>query len=102
MVCRENGKDITRSSRNLWEVHARTFFVKQNNREFNAVAAPDMKLEQTIQRSKESVEGISGQRRQVAYVSQIMCHEILAIRNSFRQLINAEVGYCGTVIHHES
>ena len=45
------------------------FVVKQNNREFNAVA-PDMKLEQTIQRSKKRVKGIIGQTRQVAYVSQ--------------------------------
>ena len=79
------------------------FVVKQNNREFNAVA-PDMKLEQTIQRSKISVKGIIGQTRQVAYVSQweIVYYEILAISNSFRQLINAEVGCRGTVIHHES
>ena len=81
----------------------RHFVVKQNNRVFNAVA-PDMKLEQTIQRSKKSVKGIIGQTIQVAYVSQweIVYHEILAISNSFRQLINAKVGYCGTVIHHKS
>ena len=30
-----------------------------------------------------------------------MYNEILAISNSFRQLINAEVGYRETVIHHE-
>ena len=79
------------------------FFVKQNNKEFNAVV-PDMKLEQTIQRSKKSVKGIIGQTRQVAYISlwETVYHEILAISNSFRQLINAEVGYRGTVIHHES
>ena len=77
--------------------------VKQNNREFNTVA-PDMKLEQTIQRSKKSVKGIIGQTRQVAYISQleIVYHEILAISNSFRQLINPEVGYRGTGTHHES
>ena len=79
------------------------FVVKQNNREFNAVA-PDMKLEQTIQGSKKSVKGIIGQTRQVAYISQweIVYHEILGISNSFRQLISAEVGYRGTVIHHVS
>ena len=43
--------------------------VKQNNGVFNAVAQ-DMKLEQTIQRSKKSVKGIIGQTRQVVYVSQ--------------------------------
>ena len=78
------------------------FVVKQNNREPYAVA-PDMKLEQTMQTSKKSVKGIIGQTRQVAYVSQweILYHEILAISNSFRQLINAKEGYRGTVIHHE-
>ena len=45
------------------------FVVKQNNREFNDVA-PDMTLEQTIQRSKKNVKGIINQTRQVAYVSQ--------------------------------
>ena len=72
------------------------FVVKQNNREFNAVA-PDMTLEQTIQRSKKSVKGIINQTRQVAYVSQweIVYHD------SFRQLINVEADYRGTVIHHE-
>ena len=79
------------------------FVVKQNNREFNAVA-PDMKLEQTIQRSKTSVKGTIGQTRQVAYISQweVVYHEIFAISNPFQQLISAEVGYCRTVIHHES
>ena len=33
------------------------FVVKQNNGEFNAVA-PDMKLEQTIQKSDKSLKGI--------------------------------------------
>ena len=76
------------------------FVVKQSNREFNAVA-PDMKLEQTIQRSKKSVKGIIGQTRQVAYVSQweIVYHEIIAVSNSFRQFINAEVGCRGTVMY---
>ena len=76
--------------------------VKQNNGVFNAVA-PDMQLEQTIQRSKKSVKEIIGQTRQVAYVSQseIVYHEILAISNSFQQLINAKVGHRETVIHHE-
>ena len=72
------------------------FVVKQNNREFNDVA-PDMKLEQTIQRKKKNVKGIINQTRQVAYVSQweIVYHD------SFWQLINAEAGYRGTVTHHE-
>ena len=38
------------------------FVVKQNNRQFNAVV-PDMKPEQTIQRSKKSVKEITGQTR---------------------------------------
>ena len=78
------------------------FVVKPNSGEFNAVT-PDMKLEQTTQRSKKSVRGIVGQTRQIAYVSQweIVYHEFLAISNSFQQLINAKVGYRETVIHHE-
>ena len=103
LVCGEFGKlpqDHPEIYEKLMQGH---FVLKQNNREFNAVA-PDMKLEQTIQRSKKSVKGIIGQIRQVAYVSQweIVNHKILAIRNSCRQLINAEVGYLGTVIHRES
>ena len=68
------------------------FVVRQNNGEFNAVA-PDMKLEQTIQISKKSVKGIIGQTRQLAYVSQweIVYDEILAISNSFQQLLYAKV-----------
>ena len=43
--------------------------------------SPDMRLEQTIQRSKKSPGGIIGQTRKEAYISEweLVYHETLAI-----------------------
>ena len=56
--------------------------VKSNPGYFKAVA-PDMKLEQTIQRSQKSFGGIIGQTKQVGYVTECgpIYHEVLAISN---------------------
>ena len=56
------------------------FFVKTGHGHFNAVA-PDMKLEQTIQRSKKGAGGVVGQTTHKAFVTELeLCyHEVLAI-----------------------
>ena len=54
------------------------FVVKQRNGSFSAVAV-DMRLEQRIQRSQKSTGDITGQTRQLEYVTkwEIVYHEIL-------------------------
>ena len=78
------------------------FVVKTNPGRFNAVA-PDMKLEQTIQRSKKSSSGIIGQTRQVDYVSEweVVYHEVLSISNAFRNLTMSNIGSRECELHHE-
>lgn len=78
------------------------FVVKEKNGQFNAVA-PDMKLEQTIQRSQKSSKGIIGQTRRSEYVTewQLIYHEVLDISNTFRELTNARVMEHMEVYHHE-
>ena len=53
------------------------FVVKTNTGSFNAEAA-DMKLEQTIQRSKKGAVGTTGQTKQSGFVSEweLVYHEI--------------------------
>ena len=56
------------------------FVVKTGHGHFNAVA-PDMKLEQTIQRSKKGAGGVVGQMKHEAFVTEweLCYHEVLAI-----------------------
>ena len=58
------------------------FVVKTTQGKFNAVA-PDMKLEQTINRSSKSSRGIIGNTKALDYVTewQLIYHEILDISN---------------------
>ena len=80
-----------------------TFVVKANTGIFNVVA-PDMKLEQTIQRSKKGAGGIIGQIRQSAFVSEweINYHEILAISNSFLEITKlGAINDSDLNLHHE-
>ena len=65
------------------------FVVKDCHGCFNAVA-PDMKLEQSIQRSSKSKGGIVGQTRNTAVVVewQLIFHEILLISNNLREMTN--------------
>ena len=74
----------------FWNGH---FVVKTNTGSFNGVA-PDKKLEQTIQRVQKAVSGIIGQTRKLEYVTEwkAIYHEILAISNTFRDLVNTKVG----------
>ena len=60
------------------------FVVKTNTGSFNGVA-PDMKLEQTIQRSKKSSGGVIGETSNKKFVIEweLAYHEILSICNDF-------------------
>ena len=65
---------------------------------FNAVA-PDMKLEQSIQRSSKSHGGIVGNTKHLAITVewQLIFHEILLISNNFREVMNDQ-----SINHYES
>lgn len=56
---------------------------------FNAVA-PDMKLEQSIQRASKSAGGIVGQTRNLRamFEWQLIFHEIILISNNLRDIFN--------------
>lgn len=56
---------------------------------FNAVA-PEMKLEQSIQRASKSAGGIVGRTRSMRalFEWQLIFHEILLISYNFRDIIN--------------
>ena len=65
------------------------FVVCTSDRLFSAFS-PDMKLEQTIQRSQKSMGGIISQTNQQNYVTEweIVYHEILSISNVFKEITN--------------
>ena len=77
------------------------FSVQTTKGSFKAVA-PDMKLEQTINRSQKSTGGIIGQTKSDAYVSEweLVYHEILAISNCFSDM-TASKTRTGPDLHHE-
>ena len=77
------------------------FVVKDKEGNFNSVA-PDMKLEQTIQKSQKSSKGIVGQTRKSNYVAewQLVYHEVLMICNMFCSLISADVVDQRETVHH--
>ena len=52
----------------------------------------DMKLEQTIQRSKKSSSGIIGQTKHEKYITEweIVYHEILAISNCYNEITQCQ------------
>ena len=78
------------------------FVVKGKPGTFNNVS-PDMKLEQTIQRSKKSQSGIIGQTRQNNYVTEweLVYHEILNISNLFHGVTSSRLSFRETDLHHE-
>ena len=78
------------------------FVVKANIGSFNAVA-PDMKLEQTIQRSKKSSGGVIGQTSNIKFVTEweLAYHEIPSICNMFRNITNGVIDFRETDLHHE-
>ena len=68
---------------------SRIFVIKTKPGSFNSVAL-DMKLEQSIQRSKKGFGGIIGQAKQATFVLEweLMYHEILAIVNGYSEINN--------------
>ena len=79
----------------------RKFVVKTNAGYFRAVS-PDMKLEQTIQRSKKGSGGIIGQTKQDSYITEweLTYHEVLAISNCYNDLTKSALFSSDTVLHH--
>ena len=63
-------------------------FVVKTKPGFYKSVAPDMKLEQSIQRSKKSPGGIIGQTKHQAYVTEweLAYHEVLAISNCYSNI----------------
>ena len=78
------------------------FVAKGKSGTFNA-DSPDMKLEQTIQRSKKSQPGIIGQTRQKNYVTEweLVYHEIFQISNLFHGITSSRLSFRETDLHHE-
>ena len=77
--------------------------IKTRDGKFNAVA-PDMKLEQTIQRSAKSSGGIIGASKKVDYVTEwsLIFHDVLDICNWFRELTGADKGgNTENIPHHQ-
>ena len=76
------------------------FVVKTSAGVFNAVS-PDMKLEQTIQRSSKSRGGIIGEQRSLEFVTQwqLLYHEVLEISNNLRDRSNTGQ-ISETSVHH--
>ena len=77
------------------------FIVKTTNGPFNSVS-PEMKLEQTIDRSQKISGSIVGQTKKDSYVSEweLAYHEILAISNCYSNLTKSNTR-TGPDIHHE-
>ena len=80
------------------------FVLKARAGHSNAVS-PDMKLEQTIQRSKKSSGGIIGETNQGNYITEweLVYHEILAISNCYNDLTCVNHGLENDIspYHHE-
>ena len=77
--------------------------VKCQNKPFSAVA-PDMKLEQSIQRSAKSSGGIIGASKRTDFVAEwsLIFHEVLDICNWLRDLTSASKGgNTENVPHHQ-
>ena len=77
------------------------FVVQTHTGSFKATS-PDMKLEQTINRSQKSSGGIVGQAKADSYVTEweLVYHEILAISNCFSDLTKSKIR-TGPFLHHE-
>ena len=78
------------------------FVVQTTEGVFKSVA-PDMKLEQTIQRSSKSSKGIIGNTRSIGYVTEwcLIYQEVLGIKNTLQDLVNPNCGSGETQVHHE-
>ena len=99
----ESIKQLQLSNQYLYEKFMQGHFVvKDNSVTFNCVA-PDMKLEQTIQRVQKSSNGIIGKTRQCSYVAswQLVYHKVLAITIVFRDITNAKIMNRTESFHHD-
>ena len=78
------------------------FVVKTNTGSFNRVV-PDMKLEQTIQRSKKRSGGMIGETSNKKFVIEwdLAYHEIRSICNVFQNISNGVIDFRDTDLHHE-
>ena len=83
------------------EFLAGKFVVQTSAGTFKAVS-PDMKLEQTINRSQKRSAGIVGQTKTESYVSdwELVYNEILAISNCYSDLTKSKIP-TGPTLHHE-
>ena len=77
------------------------FVVQTSVGKFKSVS-PDMKLEQTINRSQKSFGGIVGETRRDSYVSEweLVYHEVIAISNCFNDLTKSQTR-TGPQLHHD-
>ena len=78
------------------------FVVKRNKGKFNSVA-PDMALEQTIQRSAKSTRGIIGETKSKSYCAEwsLIYHDVLSIVNDYRTVTNSQKrGNNETLLHN--
>ena len=79
------------------------FVVKTSPGSFNSVA-PDLKLEQSIQRTAKSVKGIIGNTKKTSYVSEwaLTYHELLEITNVYWDITKSNKGgNTDTKLHHQ-
>ena len=77
------------------------FFVKTNTGIFRAVGA-DMKLEQTIQRSKKGSGGVIGQTRQEAFVTEweLAYHKVLSISKCHKEITGSQLANSDADLPH--
>ena len=68
------------------------FVVKDKQRKFNSVS-PDMKLEQTIQRTSKDPAGIIGEQGKETYIAKwnLIFHESHLIDDSFHNLTRSKI-----------
>ena len=104
MVPRKDAQTRSRTPRYthfLAEFLAGKFVVQTSVCTFKAVS-PDMKLEQTMNRSQKRSGGIVGQTKTESYVSdwKLAYNEILAISNCYSDLAKSKTP-TGPTLHHE-
>lgn len=86
----------------LHEEFSKGKFVVQTTKGAFKAVSPDMKLEQTINRSQKNSGGIIGQTKTSSHVSEweLVYHKILAISNCYNELTRSKTR-TGPLLHHE-
>lgn len=98
----EDMRKLPETSPDIYQMFlAGKFVVKRSSQPFSAVA-PDMCLEQTINRSSKSSSGIIGNTRRKEYVGQwnLIYHEMLAVANSFREISGVRTVHSELKVQH--